>query len=375
MAAKLSSTDVLGKMDAKMLAMLLQSMGRGNDTILAHITPREAKKLKREGGRGSRNPETGLLEFDDEFFADFYAGNQTPTFDVPSYGGETGAFQPTGGDFPVQGAYAEPVTGGYTPEPVSGYTPQADIVGGGYGEGGLVSGPTAGTGLPQPTDLGPVAAQYNNFQTTPEFQKVLDYYGGEAGTTPEAYAPPEAGAKEGLFGKLTAGDILKGALGAGTGLMGYLQQQRAQEQAKKAAGQLQGAYTGASEQVKQLAAPYFSVGGTQLAQALQGRLDPARLRQLEITRAKLAQSAARTGGVGAIQAATAMERAYQDALTAQQEAAFKLLGPGNDLAYKALMAQLQGQTGSLNMQLQLTQQAQQAASNLYSQIGRYVAGV
>jgi hypothetical protein len=41
-------------------------MGRGNDTMLAHINPREASLLKRMGGSGKRNPHTGLIEFDDE---------------------------------------------------------------------------------------------------------------------------------------------------------------------------------------------------------------------------------------------------------------------------------------------------------------------
>lgn len=363
MAAKLSSTNVLGSMDAKMLAMLLQSMGRGNDTILAHITPREAKKLKREGGRGSRNPETGLLEFDNDFGASFPLTYDTPSYDVPSYGG---------GDF-FYGGSSDPTAGAYQG---ADYTPQADLMSFG---GAPVGGGEGFQNIYRPELEGPIPTgqleQFGQRADVPTpltraemFEQGMDYPTSETATGDK---PEETG----LLGKLTAGDILKGALGAGTGLMGYLQQQRAMQQAKQAAGQLKGAYTGASEQVKQLASPYFSVGGTQLAQALQGQLDPARLRQLEITRAKLAQSAARTGGVGAIQAATAMERARQDAITSQQQEAFKLLGAGNDLAYKALMAQLQGQTGSLNMQLQLTQQAQQAAANLYSQIGRYVSGV
>ena len=42
-----------------------QSLGRNGDTILAHINPREAAMLKRAGGSGTRNPRTGLLQFDD----------------------------------------------------------------------------------------------------------------------------------------------------------------------------------------------------------------------------------------------------------------------------------------------------------------------
>jgi hypothetical protein len=40
-----------------------QKMGRGRDTILAHITPEEARLLKARGGAGTRNPRTGLPEF------------------------------------------------------------------------------------------------------------------------------------------------------------------------------------------------------------------------------------------------------------------------------------------------------------------------
>lgn len=41
------------------------AMGRGTDSILAHINPREAALLKKLGGSGKRNPHTGLIEFDD----------------------------------------------------------------------------------------------------------------------------------------------------------------------------------------------------------------------------------------------------------------------------------------------------------------------
>ena len=44
-------------------ALNLQDMGRNGDTILAHITPAEAKLLKQNGGSGTINPKTGLLEF------------------------------------------------------------------------------------------------------------------------------------------------------------------------------------------------------------------------------------------------------------------------------------------------------------------------
>jgi hypothetical protein len=47
----------------KLMAQELQDMGRGGDTMLAHINPQEAALLKRMGGSGTINPATGLPEF------------------------------------------------------------------------------------------------------------------------------------------------------------------------------------------------------------------------------------------------------------------------------------------------------------------------
>jgi hypothetical protein len=47
----------------KSIAQEMQQMGRGGDTMLAHINPQEAALLKRLGGSGTINPATGLPEF------------------------------------------------------------------------------------------------------------------------------------------------------------------------------------------------------------------------------------------------------------------------------------------------------------------------
>ena len=44
-------------------ARTLQGLGRNGDTVLAHISPAEARMLKAKGGAGTTNPKTGLLEF------------------------------------------------------------------------------------------------------------------------------------------------------------------------------------------------------------------------------------------------------------------------------------------------------------------------
>jgi hypothetical protein len=45
------------------MAQYLASKGRYGDTMLAHITPQEAQMLRRMGGSGTINPQTGLPEF------------------------------------------------------------------------------------------------------------------------------------------------------------------------------------------------------------------------------------------------------------------------------------------------------------------------
>lgn len=84
--AEVLQADVMTNLPIAALAQIVRSKGRGKDTVLAHITPREARKLKREGGRGSINPETGLLEFDESFFFDpTPVGSQSFDFTAPAY--------------------------------------------------------------------------------------------------------------------------------------------------------------------------------------------------------------------------------------------------------------------------------------------------
>ena len=64
--AKVLKADI-PRLPLRKAAEELRKKGRGRDTILAHITPREAAKLKAEGGSGTINPYTGLPEFEDGF--------------------------------------------------------------------------------------------------------------------------------------------------------------------------------------------------------------------------------------------------------------------------------------------------------------------
>mgnify|MGYP001227516460 CR=1 FL=1 len=52
-----------GEVSMKPIAKYMASLGRGGDTMLAHINPEEARLLKALGGSGTINPHTGLPEF------------------------------------------------------------------------------------------------------------------------------------------------------------------------------------------------------------------------------------------------------------------------------------------------------------------------
>ena len=57
-----------GIAELKPIAKAIASYGRNGDTMLAHITPAEARMLRRRGGSGTINPITGLPEFFKKFF-------------------------------------------------------------------------------------------------------------------------------------------------------------------------------------------------------------------------------------------------------------------------------------------------------------------
>ena len=112
------------------LAKMLQDEGRGRDTILAHITPAEARLLKNRGGRGSVNPVTGLLEFDEGPGGEGPGGNSS---DNSNSNSEASAQDAAGGNA-GQGAGPTGAGAGSTGE--QGPGPDNSSGGGGGGDGG-----------------------------------------------------------------------------------------------------------------------------------------------------------------------------------------------------------------------------------------------
>ena len=397
-----SLASVLKTDSLKPLAQILRSKGRKGDTILAHISPKEAARLKREGGSGSINPDTGLPEFFGEDGFDY------PTFDVPAAAApvEAPVSLPT---FAQEPAYTSPTYyGGESPGTVSGYgssqgtfasptglaydVPYASefagglgaqtqaspydvalstsdfnlgrLFGGGDQSTGMVTSPT---GVPLPPVRGATA------------QEAVDYYteGGQPAQvqqTSEDVAKAQTGEDKGMFGKLGLGDLAKLGIGGIGALMGRQQQNEALKQAQALQAQYQANAAAAAQQQKDLAAPLLTPGYSALAQANQGRLTATNQQAFQAMQARLAQSQSRSGGVGAVQTAVAEEAARQQALSTQITQALQLIGPGNTLANQAITTNLLGQQQGLQLGINLSQQANQAAMSMYGALAKFVAG-
>jgi hypothetical protein len=78
-------TGMGGLGNAQELAELLRQMGRGPDTMLAHITPEEAQMLLESGGSGTMNPMTGLPEFQPDYNYDVEAQEGGFYGEIPNY--------------------------------------------------------------------------------------------------------------------------------------------------------------------------------------------------------------------------------------------------------------------------------------------------
>jgi hypothetical protein len=174
---------------------------------------------------------------------------------------------------------------------------------------------------------------------------------------------------------ISGGELMKMLTGGVGGLLQYQAAQKAQQAAEQARQEYEAAAQKAAEDVKSLAQPYLTAGGSQLSMALQGALSPAQQQQYQAQQAQLAQAAAKSGGIGAIQTAAAEQAMYQQALQAQQNMALQLLGPGNQMAYNAVMTELQGTQGGLQLELSYGQQAAQALGNMMQSIGYGVGAV
>jgi hypothetical protein len=375
--ARALKTDMNERLPLRKAAEKLRKKGRGNDTILAHITPREAAKLKREGGSGTINPDTGLPEFDDGFSMDFNlptdiggavqsgidAAAAPPTVNVGPSSGNVPAAQfvdnaPIGysAGTETQGPNW-PFGGGMN------FNYATSSAGPGYSMGTEVQGPpmpASGDLVMNVANAGPQSAES---VLNSRINGDINQTGAGTGTPGQPMQLPGATPSQqpgSFLSNLGAKDLIAG-LGVGATGLSYL---LAQNQAKKNAAALQAAYSNAAQQTQNLAQPYLQQGGTQLAQALTGQLSPAQLQQLQAAQAQGAQLSAHAGGVGAAQTERSIEDLRQRLLSQQQQLALSLLGAGTPLASQAIQEQLQGTTAGIQVGQQLSAQAGQAATGV-----------
>lgn len=309
--------------NARELAEMLRQLGRGRDTVLAHITPEEAQVLRDRGGSGTINPETGLPEF-----LDIYGGEDTYAYDVESQPG---------------GFYGQTERATYNP-----YTQQTRL----YNEDISTAQPgpdgtyadfyqRALRGTVTPSAQGP---QYQPFGTDAEAQ-MGGFYGGRApsaeefarvqqGLQPEpSIAQRAEGALQGVQDLARKYPRLTEALGMGAqGIAGLIQARRARSQGREAAARFSA-----------LGAPMRQEAENLRQQALAGALTPQQAREQEIARARARQGAAQRGATTGTQAAmieNQLSRARAEMSQTNLNNALKMLNLANAYDEAAIKAQL-----------------------------------
>jgi len=338
--------------DLSALAQIIKSKGRGKDTVLAHITPKEAALLKARGGRGSTNPDTGLPEFEDDFA-------EVSTEPTPS------ALPETAGPIPsqTQATYSgnEGIAGQGlvdTGGKVSGagdYSLSAGVPTVGLGQTGVAGG--TGQGL---ADTGVSPLYTGAIQTGKELEQ-LPYSSALGPTSQAALQQAQVGAgpekQTGFLDKTLASlgkpDTL-GRLGltGALGVYGALQGKQAAAQGEQATAQKQA-----------IAQPYQQQGQELIRAAQAGELTPANQQVIQQQRARLAQASANMGGVGQQQIENQISSLTAQLLQNQYQYGLQVMQIGDNIAL-----------GAINTQLQLDQQLTQANKSFYTSLAQLAAG-
>jgi len=350
--AKLLKADFNESSDLASIAAMLASKGRGRDTILAHITPREADILKAAGGSGTTNPETGLLEFQE---VDSYVGEPyTTVYDPPSYdigfgpnvyeapgGGQLGP-SPTNAQIEQQIGYSEPSTGGGIRAKAPAVAAQIDPY----------SAQSTGATYEQPNIYGTVSP-YSLAKTTD--YSVAQPSAAALGLTAQGVrageAPPSP--EKSLFGDLKTQDMVRLGLAGGLGLYGATQAKKGAQQAQAAA-----------QEQKAVGAPYQAKGQELIRAAETGELTPTSQASLQALQARLAQGAESRGGVGAAQVAAQTEAYRQQLLSQQYNLGLQVSNIGDQIAL-----------GAIKTGLAADQALNQASTNFYTNLAAIGAGI
>lgn len=298
--------------DMLSLARHLQTRGRGKDSILAHITPREAVQLKNQGGRGSINPTTGLLEFDDTPLPP----DQTPSPPVEQVT-STAEAQPAP-DINIAPPLPPPIQA-QPPAPLPAAQPAP------------VANAAPATATTQPLGALP---QYPtvNAPAVPTPRPAYD---------PNAPEDTSGGGGGGVTDFLANNKTLLelGGLGA-LGLYGGVNSANAGKQAQALQTNL-----------GNLAAPISAQGNAALTSTMSGDLTPASAAALQATQAQIAQGQSQ-GAISSQQAAGAISTTFANLLNNQLNQALQLLNTADSYLRTAYLqgyqANVANQTNTQN---------------------------
>ena len=324
--------------DLSRMAEEVRRAGRGKDTMLAHITPKEAALLKARGGRGSINPDTGLPEFETDDFGDDYSGVDLggvyaqPVQLTQMQNQDQPANSPAEGEF------------GASPVPMPPMQMQQPII-------RDFDYPEISSAIPriQETAAGAGIGDASVAETMAQRQRSgIDTGAGVAAAT----APPQ---EKSILDRLQAGlktPLGYGALGA---IPAILQSRRAAGQAK-----------GLQSELGKLGQEARTTGQQLVEQARAGQLPAAQQQALEAQRLAAMQNLQRRG----VTDSTAMQQVENQ--LAQQRAAFidqtlnegmRLINVADQYTKQAIMAGYQADA-----------QAQQLLGNFFNNYMRVLAG-
>jgi hypothetical protein len=337
-------TGMGGLGNAQELAELLRQMGRGPDSMLAHITPEEAQMLLESGGSGTMNPMTGLPEFVPSADADYRA--QIFTTEPPDYYGTS----QTGFNQALEAAEQIPFE---AMTPRQQYDMPQEL--GNNLLGGFEY--TGGQGLKQfQTDYGPQFTPGGKFvgmtrlptEFPAETLRLQEY--AQSLRTPQEVQPSVLDRLRGGLQSAETGygefrkeyPMLERLLTTGAAsLPAILQARRTRRETGSAA-----------EELRRLGQPLREQGEALRQQALSGGLTPQQARQQEARRASLRQSASQRGGTTGTQQAmieNTLARERSGLAQTNLENALRQLNLANAYDEAAIKAKLQSdrETGDM----------------------------
>jgi len=326
------------KADLPALAELLRSKGKGKDTILAHINPKEAELLKRRGGSGDINPDTGLPMFENEGDSTLTEIGVSPAQQEAPLPTDQTAFNQSQQYADSTQAQPQQFTSAATGQP---FTP-AGSTGEYQGEamGGPATTPVATTFTPTGREMPMPSA----FKLTPQ--------GQVESAIPTAPSPSITDRVGTALGNVTTEQLVK-ALGlGGLGVLGA-------RNANVAGGQNQQAI----EELKTIARPYQAQGQEMIGAAQRGELTPQSQQAFQAAMAQANQSLANRGGVGQQQVQAQMAALYDKLLQNQYSYGLQVANIGDNIAM-----------GAIKQGLTLDQNLQRTTQNFYAQLAAIASG-